>query len=125
LRVPELHVILFVTLDPAFNVANKTPGNASYDSFLDEKIRILVSMNLLQTFRYHYIAHFLILNVPGLILDLCLLPITTFHCYHVTKTRNVQRIHYGRIRRLNEGVLVGAVANVDKYCDERMEHTMV
>jgi hypothetical protein len=37
-------------------------------------------MNLLQiqTFRNYYIARFLILNFPGFILDLRLLPITLF-----------------------------------------------
>jgi hypothetical protein len=38
----------FITLDPIFNVTNETPSNASLHTLLNQELRILVSMNLLE-----------------------------------------------------------------------------
>jgi hypothetical protein len=38
----------FITLDPIFNVTNETPSNASLYTLLNQELRILVSMNLLE-----------------------------------------------------------------------------
>jgi hypothetical protein len=74
----RLDIIVLATFSPIFDIIHESSRDASLDTLLDEKLRILILVDLLQikTFRNNNISSILKLSLQRLVSDLRLLPLT-------------------------------------------------
>jgi hypothetical protein len=78
--------------NPLPNILYEPSSDAYFDSFLDEEMRILISVNLvkIKTIFEHHITHFSKCRFEGVVLNIRDLPLTVFLDSYISETRNFE-----------------------------------